>query len=53
MSKKEQAGTKAVWGRWYVAVKMMAVVLLLTAVVALVMTIVELIGTHVTDWLVK
>jgi hypothetical protein len=53
MLKKEQEGIKVVWGRWCVAVKMMAVVLLLTAVAALLMTIVEYIGTHVASWLVK
>jgi hypothetical protein len=53
MLKKEQDVTKGAWGRWCVAAKMMAVVLLLTAVAALLMTIVEYIGTHVASWLVK
>ena len=53
MSKKEQVGTKVVWGRWCVVGKTMAVVLLLTAVAVLLMTIVESIGDIVTNWLVK
>ena len=53
MSKKEQEGMKVAWGRWCAAVKMMAVLLLLTAVAVLLITIVDLIGTHVASWLVK
>ena len=53
MSKKEQAGTKVVWGRWCAVAKMMAVILLLTAVAVLLMTIVEYIGTTVASLLVK
>jgi hypothetical protein len=53
MLKKEQEGTKVVWGRWCAVAKMMVVVLLLTAVAVLLMTIVESIGDIVTNWLVK
>jgi hypothetical protein len=53
MLKKEPVGTKDAWGRWYVVAKMMAVILLLTAVAGLLMMIVQLIGTIVTDWLVR
>jgi hypothetical protein len=53
MSKKEREGTRAAWGPWYVVAKTMVVLLMLTAVAALAMTIVEFIGTRVTDWLVK
>ena len=53
MSKKEQAETKGAWERWYVVVKTMAVLLLLTAVAGLVMTIVEYFGTIAATWLVK
>ena len=53
MSKKEQGETKAGWAPWYAVAKMMAVGLLLTAVAALVMTIVQFIGSNVADLLVK
>ena len=53
MSKKEQAGTKVVWGRWCVAVKIVVAVLLLIAVVDLAIVIVEFFGSLVANWLVK
>ena len=53
MSKKVQEGMTVAWGLWCAVAKMMAVILLLTAVVALVMIIVEYFGTIGASWLVK